>query len=320
MTSPTSTPTPVVTAPCVAFNADVRGLSIPCSSCTRSQACRTHPSCTLEVPITISTKDKPSDTAISCETAAKRTTINGKQIWESGQIWIPFTTGTPIRVNNNVVSNAFCVLKTPSTVNELDCCLGRISDPQKCNGLWCPKSCANDQKVIEYCSTGNNITSKECAYYCPSGTTQGRAFWCDAAAVGYCKSTEVQLLGVTGTSGSPSDDPFCTCINSSIPRPACFDSECTATGYQTVAQLKETDDCGQVCQQIVNCVQDGSCNVSQDTFSINCPGYQYPNKGGNGGTTPQTSETLYEFLAIIVAVLIVIILLGLVILGFTGRR
>lgn len=291
---------------CLSFSAG-KNIPVPCTNCDGSRACGVNPRCSLvgNVPVTITTKPCAAfrNVTLSCENAAKMLGI-----WENGQTWESFFYGGRCAIGEE----GFCVLTNPAPQHKLDCCLGRTSNPIQCNGKWCPNTCREDAVVRDYCTTGSNMLLPECAQFCPRGTTVGRSSWCDNTAIRFCNSGNTTNAATS----------FCACINSGIPRPACFDSKCTATGYQTAAQLKETDNCGQVCQQIVECIQDGSCTVDQNTFTINCPNIPYPNGNNRGDTSANlialrfpnhSSETIYEILGLVGGILMLIILIGLII-------
>jgi len=291
-------------AGCLPFAQSGINVDMPCTGCSYEKVCKGEQDCDFgslgDLPIVITTKACATlrKFTMSCEGAAQ---LLG--LWEEGQEWVPFYSGERCAIGEE----GLCVLTEPSPKNKLGCCLGQITTLHKCNGKWCPKTCGEEPEVRDYCLKDDNISKEECRQFCPAGTLTGRSSWCDQAYQAYC------------TSDAGANDPLCTCIRSNIPRPACFDAQCTATGYVTADQLKETDNCGEACFEIVDCVKSGKCNIDQNVFKIKCPGVPLPSPGPSPKPGPSilpletsASSTLYWVLGAISIIIILIIIVGVI--------
>ena len=153
--------------------------------------------------------------------------------------------------------------------NKLNCCTGKYDDIFNCDPTWCPSNldvCTD--VLIPYCSDPANVASDPtCVKFCSIASNK---VYCDPAMRTYCAN-------------NPSDR-ICTCLNSTIPRPSCFDSQCISTGYQTQEMIRNSVNCGTFCGEFINCVQVNQCNINEPTFIERCGNVIPSNMGGGGGS------------------------------------
>jgi len=224
-------------------------------------------------------------------------------IGETGQVWKQIQTGEACSKDRYV--QTFCVLIEPDPANKLNCCLGLTKEPYKCNGIWCPDVCREDPDIIKYCTTGSNITTDECIYFCPLTKTENRASWCDSAFEDYCATEEGR------------SDPLCSCINSSIPFPSCFDTQCSGSGYQRSRDIAESKDCAGGCVKIETCMKTGQCKVDESVFKRNCSNIPNPQPPSPNGKTD--GDTFLWVIGGIVGFLVLLAIIGAIIYFIWGR-
>jgi hypothetical protein len=133
---------------------------------------------------------------------------------------------------------------------------------------------AVNNKLQEYCTSandkdGNNMGDPGCQQWCKQygHGSQGKetpyAGWCDEAMRVYCKKKET-------------DSPeICNCINSPVQRAGCFDPKCNnKDSYLTQAGWDTLNNCGNICQQIINVNKTGgNVNIDHNQFTQEC-GFQ----------------------------------------------
>lgn len=160
---------------------------------------------------------------------------------------------------NSTESNWTCIRNTWDADNKLGCCTGVYNDPQACAPTWCPGNLdVCSEELRDFCGQEQNVASAQvCVDFCSLAENK---VYCDQPMSQYCAPTE----------SNNRQTPICSCIASQTPRPSCFDATCTQTGYQTASMLADAQNCGQFCQQIINCLQVGTCNVSGNNFTENC--------------------------------------------------
>jgi hypothetical protein len=67
------------------------------------------------------------------------------------------------------------------------------------------------------------------------------------------------------------DHDLCSCLNSDVLSPKCFDPICQQKGYTTVV-MDSIKDCGTFCKQVLSLEDVDRANISDVTFQQNCPG------------------------------------------------
>lgn len=189
-------------------------------------------------------------------------------------------------------SNFICFRTGWDPNNKLACCTGALNDVGSCESGWCPGNLGNCQDVLSsYCSQEQHVAADPtCVQFC---SLPGNKVYCDQAMRKYC--------GV-----SPSD-PLCTCLNAaSIPRPSCFDVQCTQTGYQTQEMISDAMNCGAFCGEFISCVETNQCNINDPAFNQQC--------GNVGPPTPDNGGNIFDSLPVWVWLVIGIALFAIVLI------
>lgn len=152
-------------------------------------------------------------------------------------------------------SDYICIRTGWDSNNQLNCCLGTLNDAGHCHPDWCPQNLDSCKEVlIPYCSQEQHVaTNQTCVSFC---SLPENKVHCDQAMRRYCSTHQ--------------SDSLCTCLNSTIPRPSCFDTQCTLTGYQTQEMVENAKACGNFCGEFINCVNVGECSISNTNFIENC--------------------------------------------------
>jgi len=289
---------------CLPAASGVTNIPLPCTGCDYASVCEGNSTCDLgNLPLIITNK-RCVGSKISCEEAAGILGVTTG----TGEQWTEFTSSDRCTIGQE----GFCVRTQPAPANKLACCLGNQTDSALCGGVWCPSSCLNDPDVEAYCKTGTNMGTDQCKQFCPVGTLTNRANWCDSAVMQYC-----------GSEPQKDSDPLCGCFKSGIPpRPSCFDAGCSTTGYQTETMMKDSQNCGTVCQQVVECVEANKCTIDNNKFIINCPGTPVPTPGGGGMLIPlnKASSTMAWVIGTIAILFILVVIVGVIIYVARGRQ
>ncbi len=198
-------------------------------------------------------------------------------------------------------SNWTCVRTSWNPNNKLSCCIGNLNDVGSCDPSWCPQNLSGcGDALASFCSQEQNVaTNPTCVQYC---SVPANKVHCDPAMRQYCVAHP--------------EDPLCTCINAtSIPRPSCFDVQCTETGYQTQEMVMDATNCGAFCGEFISCVQSNQCNINDPAFVQQCGNVTPPTPPSGGGGFPA-----WVWLAIGIALLVVVLLLGIYIVYRSRRR
>ena len=188
-------------------------------------------------------------------------------------------------------SNFICYRTGWDPNNKLGCCLGNFNDATHCESTWCPGNLGVCSDVLTtYCAQEQHVaTDPTCVQFC---SLPENKVYCDPEMRKYCVA-------------SP-QNPLCTCINaSSIPRPSCFDVQCTETGYQTQEMVMDATNCGAFCGQFIICVNAGQCNINDPAFVQQCGNVNPPSPTPSNGN-------IFERLPIWVWLVIGVVLLTLV--------
>jgi hypothetical protein len=129
-----------------------------------------------------------------------------------------------------------------------------------------------NENVRDFCRQNNdeNMSIEECQTYADMVNIHPGGEWADQAMFNYCQNHK--------------EDPRCACFNSTLPLPACLDSDCATSGYQTKS-MKERE-CPGMCAQIIQVNETGgNVDLDNNTFVQMC---------SFGGNTPENLITWFE--------------------------
>lgn len=153
-------------------------------------------------------------------------------------------------------SDGICVKTSWDNQYKLPCCIGDLDSVGPCDPTWCPQNLEVCQDVlIQYCQNPTNAGTKEiCRQFCSLDTNK---VYCDAAVAAYCSVAR--------------GDPYCNCINSTLPQPECTDPSCTNTNaYINSKQAMGATACPATCSQISGCWNSNTCNITENQFVQSC--------------------------------------------------
>ena len=137
-----------------------------------------------------------------------------------------------------------------------------------------------------YCSLSTRIADDpNCIGFCQDINNKD---FCDSRMIAYCSIPANVGLQI------------CSCLNSNVPTPSCFDAKCTRGAYQTAGQVDQSKNCSDstICVQNINCYNSGTCNIDRNLFEQNCGSTNTapPNPPNGGGDWIEFFATLKAFL------------------------
>ena len=152
-------------------------------------------------------------------------------------------------------SDRICIKSSWDSTNKLLCCTGKYNDVVHCDPSWCPNNLDTCSDVLStYCAQEQHVAfDPVCVQFC--GQTENKAY-CDMAMQTYCTS-------------NPSDK-LCSCLNSAIPHPSCFDDQCISGGYQNAEMVMDAMNCSTHCSDFITCVNTGRCNRNNPDYIRYC--------------------------------------------------
>jgi hypothetical protein len=141
--------------------------------------------------------------------------------------------------------------------------------------------CENTDSTANYCM--QNVDDPNCIRICkryisPANVKdKSRPEWCDGFINNYCK-----IHGKT----SPALLNLCACSFNHTDADECIWSDCSSGlgVWMSASQVERVSNCGTICEQNINAVNDGSVKIDKNEFIINCHGsngkFCAPNSSG----------------------------------------
>ena len=180
-----------------------------------------------------------------------------------------------------------CCVSNWNPTNKSECCdptpNNKQNDAIECDVEWCPFSvaCENADSTGNYCL--NNVDDPKCLQICnkylaPANVKdKSRPEWCDGFINKYCS-----INGMT----SATSLNLCACMFHHTDADECIWSGCSSGSgvWMSASQVERVANCGTICEQNINAVNDGTVNIDKNEFIINCHGsngkFCAPNSSG----------------------------------------
>lgn len=190
------------------------------------------------------------------------------------------TSGTQMAKPKQCQLQFFLVNPSTACGSNYDCTSS--SAPMCFNSKCYPINSLSSNQIANNCSytsaaPNNNMISAPCQTWCTSQplNTPYRSN-CDNSMINFCPASNPD-----GVTHPPLTATPCTCIlaqASGIPNPECFSAACASaptTGPQnyyttTMQSTLNQKDCLQSCQVQLNCIEAGTCTVSNNLFCQTC--------------------------------------------------